>query len=103
MEQFEATVQSEYAQTVEQSLGNTLQSSYEQTMKDPQSLEQTLNKLDSLKNTLQKNPEAVLSNSFLDCTLSLSGDKSLPRKLKEQSIDASGSVAFDFTRRSSPG
>ncbi len=61
-----------------------------------------MNKLDYLKNTLQNNPEAVLSNSFLNCTLSLSNDKSLPRRLKEE-ISSSGSISLELTRRSNPG
>jgi hypothetical protein len=52
-----------------------------------------------LKNTLHKNPEAVLSSSFLTCTLSLSGDKSMPRKLREE-IESSDEISFDLTKRS---
>ena len=51
-------------------------------MNNPQAMEATLNRLDAMKITLQKNPEAVLSNSFMDCSLELSGDRSMPRKLK---------------------
>ena len=69
-------------------------SSYEQTQKDPQALANTLHKLDVLQNTLKEHPEALLSNSFLDCTLNLSADKSLPRKLKEEAISSSGSLSF---------
>lgn len=39
----------------------------------------------------------------MNCTLSLSGDKSLPRKLKEDPVSSSGSLSFELTKRSSPG
>lgn len=71
-------------------------------MKDPEALAATMNKLDYLKKTLQSNPEAVLSNSFLNCTLSLSNDKSLPRKLKPD-VSSSGSISFELTKHSNPG
>ena len=75
---------------------NTLQSAYEQTINNPLALTATITRLDALKNTLQKNPEAVLSSSFLDCTLELSGDKSMPRKLREQPHPMAGSESVDF-------
>lgn len=89
--------------TLKSELNNTIQSSYEQTQKDPQALAATIQKLDQLKNTLKQHPEAVLSNSFLDCTLSLSGGQSLPRKIKEEPIASSGSISFELTKRESPG
>jgi hypothetical protein len=38
-----------------------------------------LNKLNQFKNTLEKNPQALLSDSFLNCTLSMSQEPNLKR------------------------
>ena len=62
-----------------------------------------MNKLDLLKNTLKNNPEAVLSNSFLACTLSMSTDPLLQSHKKEKhEVSATESFSFDFTKASSP-
>ncbi len=49
-----------------------------------------------LQQTLKKNPQALLSDSFLNCTLSLSNEFS-PSK-KEMKMDVSGSIEYNFAR-----
>jgi hypothetical protein len=70
-------------------------------MQDPQVITTaTMNKLDLLQKTLQKNPQALLSQSFLTCTLSLSHDPAQLSKEEEFSLTNNNSISFDLTKQS---
>ena len=72
------TLKSEFEQTinrkVEDPFETTVQSEYANTYGDTNTVNKTMNKLEMLQQTLRSNPQAVMSDSFMNCTLSLSGD-----------------------------
>lgn len=72
---FEGTIQSEYAAT---------------TTNDPAVVSNAITRLDLLQETIKKNPQALLSDSFLNCTLSLSQE---PQKLQEK-MEVSASISL---------
>ncbi len=55
----------------------------------------TTNKLELLQETIKKNPQALLSDSFLNCTLSLSHDQRDFQKEKEkEKMEVSASISL---------
>ena len=57
---------------VEDPFEGTIQSEYSATNNDPVGIANALGRLNLLQQTIKKNPQALLSDSFLNCTLSLS-------------------------------
>ena len=99
-----ATVNSEFEQTLaqrgEDPFETTVQSEYANTYGDTNTVNKTMNKLSMLEQTLRSNPQAVMSDSFMNCTLSLSSDPVAFKKKEE--MDGSGSIEFELTKRPPP-
>ena len=71
------TVQSEFeltrGQKVEDPFDTTVQSEFAATTQDDKVMK-AINKLGVLEQTLKSNPKAVMNDSFISCSLSLSED-----------------------------
>jgi hypothetical protein len=92
---------------VEDPFEGTIQSEYSTTNNDPAVVTNAISRLDLLQQTLRKNPQALLSDSFLNCTLSLSQEPFKEKEKQEQKeqkekLEVSASISLDLTRQSSP-
>jgi hypothetical protein len=96
-------INSNRPQPVEDPFEGTIQSEYAATNNDPAVVSNAISKLDLLQQTIKKNPQALLSDSFLNCTLSLSQEPQVDRtKLEKEKMEASSSLEFELTKQSSP-
>jgi hypothetical protein len=59
---------------VSQSMDQTLQSEYQNTLRNATLAKETLSKLDFLQKTLTQNPDALFNDSLLNFTLTMSRD-----------------------------
>lgn len=94
---------------VEDPFEGTIQSEYAATNNDPAVVANAINRLDLLQQTLKKNPQALLSDSFLNCTLSLSQEPQQKKEKQEQKeqkekekMEVSASLSLELTRQSAP-